>query len=685
MADAGQPSPEEQLFARLKLQRVVFGAFAIVLVCLFAVGLSAYRRMQLERKTAIDEKDIEAAAALAAENDRRGTEREKQAALGRLGEARKALGLSKCRLAMHEIRDGNPARAEALLAEARELGPPRWWPLVAHFARSQAVRFEVGDTATAPVIAGAVSGDSRSVAIVREVAAGLQVEIYGALDGRQIAAYPPQTPGPGPGARLLMNADGSAWYLALAGRAYFGTAGTVAVVPSGPIAGWDPQAPIDVAGDSELGVVYEAHGERGLVRRTRHQQGWSTEVVALDPAPATLKAVCLTGSGVAIATDAGIFAVDQQGRTAALHEFASAPTAVALRSGPGFTYALVLNDRECELIALGVASCRHTMPDEPFAELRFLSDDTPAWVSVAGRVVTMDFDDTREWTLGGRGLSFLERHPGGLVFANRRGEFSVRTQPEFAHTGVPLHLAPPGVDAHAEAHGFLLKSDQAGFIAVQSTGVHALPHARLVALTPKGPAWFDEQLLLPGGIPSREEGTLLAAFSDGSVLLSGPQKLKHVSPTGVNEILLPEQRVPDVVTAAGAPVAALRVSDTVYVWTTQGSPEPVASRMEGAPDLMALDAAGETIAIAYSASVVVRELRTGVEHMVPAAQPPRRIALLFGGSVLATIEGGQLVLYEVDGGRELMRAGEDVTDIESSSDSSLNVVAAGRLCGLSFG
>jgi hypothetical protein len=684
---SAEPSPEEQLFARLKLQRVVFGAFAIVLVCLFAVGLSAYRKMQSDRDAAIDAKHVETMAAAAAQEDRDKTERDLQAEKGRLGEARRELALSKCRLAVHEIRTGNPARAEALLAKARELGPPAWWPLVAHFSREQAVRFEGSDSSASPVIAGDASADMRFVAIAREVVAGVQVEIYGARDGRLVAAYPPQTPGPNPGARLLLNADGTAWYLALAGRAYYGTGGVVSVVPSGPIAGWDPQAPLDVAADPGLSIVYEAHGERGLVRRSRIEQGWTTEIVALDPAPRVVNAVCVTGAGAVIATDTGILAVDPQGRTRALHEFATVPGAVALKAGPGVTYAAVLNDRDCELLALGdslLATSRHTMPDEPFAELRFLCDDTPVWLGVAGRAVTMDFQTTQEWSLGGR-LSFIERHVSGLVFANRRGEFSVRTQAEFAFTGVPQHLLAPGVEADAQAHGFLLKGEQTAFIAVQRAGVSMLPQAKRVVLTPKGPAWFEEFLMLPGGVASREAGSLLAGFADGSVLLfHGQQKLKHVSATGVNEILLPEQRVPDVVTAAAAPVAALRVSDTVYVWTTHGALEPVASRMQVAPDLTALDAAGKTVAIAYGATIVVRDLRANVERTVAAAQPPRRIALLFGGSVLATIESGQLVLYEVDGGRELMRAGDGVADLDASSDSALNVVAAGRLCELSF-
>ena len=76
------PSPEVQLIARMRLQRVVFGAFAIVLVCLFALGLSAYRRMQGEKKDAQNQAVNSDAMAKAAEKSSDRIEREPAAPTG---------------------------------------------------------------------------------------------------------------------------------------------------------------------------------------------------------------------------------------------------------------------------------------------------------------------------------------------------------------------------------------------------------------------------------------------------------------------------------------------------------------------------------------------------------------------------------------------------------------------------
>src|SRR5690606_28206375 len=170
-----------QLLHRMKLQRVVFGAFALVLVCLFALGLSAYRRMQAETRDAhqAEQNAEQMAKQLRARVD--ALERELQATGARLDEAEFARALLNCRLAMHEIRDGNTARARTLLDEAKALGAPAWWPLVAQLTQDTAVRFEGGELTDKPIIAGAVSGDLAVIAVARQVTGGVVVETWGAL------------------------------------------------------------------------------------------------------------------------------------------------------------------------------------------------------------------------------------------------------------------------------------------------------------------------------------------------------------------------------------------------------------------------------------------------------------------------------------------------------------------------
>jgi hypothetical protein len=689
-----QPTPEQQLFARMKLQRVVFGAFAIVLVSLFALGLSAYRRMQSERDAAIQAQLEATRDADDARTEREERERELQAVSRELVEVRRLLALAKCRIAMHEIRGGNPGRAITLLNEARDLGPPPWLPLVEHLSRERTVHFISGE-ALAPVIAGAVSVDRTAVAVARNTSAGVIVEVNGAIDGKLRSAYPPIEVGGATGltGRLALSSEGRAWYLSLAGRAYYGLANVVTAIPGVPVPGWEPAPSSGIAANDDLSLVYEAYGRGGLVAHRRDEIGyWTSEVITLDLQSSAVEAVCLAGDKPVVATGTGIFLVGAGGRTGSLYALDAAADRYALHYGAGVVFAALLKGRVLEVVTikpgeeLHVTSVLLEMPDEPAQDLRFLADDSAVWIGRSGRMVSVDFAGTRDWTLGGYTLSFVERHPYGLVFANLKGELSLRTQPEFVTTGLPLHLVPPGFGAEPKAHGFILSAPGSERFVLQGGRVRGLLRPQSVELAPQGPAWVDGDLVLPDGTISAEPGWLRGAFADGSVLMVSAPKLKLVSAQGVDEFLLAGDRALDAVAvAAEARVAALRVGDTVYIADMESDPQAVAGRRDVAPDLIALDAGARRLAIAYGPMVVIRDLRGKVELTVRTAASPRQIALLFGGSVLVTIEAGELVFYEAEGGRELLRAGADVTDFEASGDDSLNLVVAGRMQELRLG
>lgn len=672
-----------QLLARTRLQRVVFGAFALVLVCLFALGLSAYRRMQADTRDArqAEQNAEQMARQLRARLDQ--LERELQVTAERLDDAELARALLNCRLAMHEIRDGNTARARVLLDEARALGAPAWWPLVAQLTRDSAVRFEGSEQADRPIIAGAVSGDLSVVAVVRRVTDGLVVESWGALDGKLkwASGVLESSDGMVEPARLLLNGDGSAWFLTLPGVVFDGANGAVKRLALSLTDFPDPHQSFGLAADRDLAVVYEARGIHGLVRYSFDPQGGRRREV-LPSGQSDVRAVCLAGDQPVYATPQGVYLADEQ-----LHALEREPDRIALHYGAGAVYAAILNGRALSLLALrlgqsaATVSSVHEMPDELAEDLRFLADDTPVWVGRSGRMVTMNFGNRREWTLGGYTLSFIERHPRGLVFANRKGELSVRAQEEQVLGGVPIRMVPPQFAPEAQSHGFTLQAPKLERFVLQQGRVRALGSVLDVTLAPQGPAYLDGGLILPGGLRSNEEGALVGAFADGRVLLfAHRQKLKLVGAGSLAEFLLPGERAPDALAvAARAGVAAIRVRDTVYVADMAGDPVPVASRLEVAPDLLALDAGGTSLAIAYAALVVVHNLRGGPEHTVRTSIAPRKLALLFGGSVLVTLETAELVFYEVATGRELARAGAGVTDLAASGDASLNLVAGGWL------
>ena len=665
---------------------MVFGAFAIVLVCLFALGLSAYRKMQ--RETAHANADAQEAQLLA--NQARAQadmlERRLQDTREEVSDAERRLALAYCRLAMHEIRDGNTARARTLLEEAIQLGAPPWAPLIERLTGDSTVRFATDDVEGA-IIAGAISADQSVVAVARETPRGLVIEVYGAADGKLRTSYPPVAPGQTrpPACRLLLSQDGSAWYLPLPGGVYYGTGGLL--TQPARLDAAETENCLSATANADLSVVLEARGAGGLVRRIRGPGGvWQSERIQIDLEDQRVDAVCLAGDKPVIATPSGIYNVGSDGRTGVLQMFDTQPERVALHYSAGAVIAAMLAGKVLDLAAIKlgsephIATGRHEVPDESPEDLRFLRDGTPVWVGRSGRVITMNFSRKREWTLGGYTLGFVERHPQGLVFGNRKGELSIRVQDEFRTIGSPVALVPPQFVAEPQAHGFILEGPGASRFALQAGRVQVLGDVTDVALAPQGAAFSSDALTLPGGLVVREEGVLLGAFADGSVLLFSQQKLKHVTVRGVSEFLLPGERVPDkTVLSAKASVAALRVGDNIYVGDMLSDLVQVASRVDVAPDLLALDATGLHLAVAYGPTIVVGGLHDARTLTIRSSAPPKKIALLFAGTVLVTLEGGELVFYEVDGGRELLRAGGSVSDVAASGDASLNLVSDSML------
>lgn len=127
--------PEVRLAARLRLQRLVFGAFAAVLIVLGALGLAAYRRMQGEVNTAL--RQFDATRADLADEHRIAEQLRRESAAQReeLEALSRAMGLQTTRLAAQAARQRDHARGRALLQDAQRHGAPAWWPLAAALCR----------------------------------------------------------------------------------------------------------------------------------------------------------------------------------------------------------------------------------------------------------------------------------------------------------------------------------------------------------------------------------------------------------------------------------------------------------------------------------------------------------------------------------------------------------------------
>ena len=657
--------------ARMKLQRVVFGAFALVLVSLFALGLSAYRHMQRERASAQAGQAEALASAAAARSDLTAADRELQQTRDGLSTTRRELAASHCRMAMVEAAEGNTAHARALLAEARRLGPPSWWPLVAHATNDSAPRFSGSEGA---ILAGALSADGRVLGVLRAASEGLELELHATADGRLLRTESMKGFAPD-SARLLLSGDGSQWFAQTPEHVVFGRETGVQIVGASP-------GQIGVIADGDFSAIYEAAGARGLLRRN-----FATGVegtVALGLPEANVMAVSVHSGRVSFATDAGLYTLEAEGRAGLAATWSGTPQRVALYAAPGATFAALLSGRELELVSVGAGgppvSVRYEVPDDD-GDVAFTQDGTALWLGRAGRAVLADFAASHEWSLGGQNLVFVGRHARGLVFANRRGEISLRIVDGAANSGRALAPVAPSFVASVRAHGFVLTAPDGALFVVHNGRAQALEPAGLVALAPPGAVVSGERLRLIDGSRSTEEGVLLGALFDGSaVLYSAPRKLKRVSASGVTERLLPNDRAPDAfVVAADAGIAAFRAGNTVYVTDFVNDAVALTSPFEVAPDLLALEAGGTRLAVAYGPNVVVHNLVDDSLRTLRTAAAPTEIALLFGGSVLVTLESGALVYTEVETGRELLRSAGDWVGMQAASAIVLRLAGPARL------
>lgn len=684
-----EPTPEVQLLARMKLQRVVFGALAIVLVSLFALGLSAYRQMQGEKSQAEGDAQVARDITARAVNERAEVEKRLARKSEELKQARRALALEKARLAIHEVRDGHPGRARDLIAEARRLDPPAWLPLVTRLAEDAPARFSGSEYPGRAILCGALSGDGTTLAVTRLLPdSELLIEFYNLTTGRLIESRGVAGKAEDTGARchLLLSHDAQRYFLRLPGRVYAGGRNGAAhdTVPPGDVE-VGPAISIDAAPD--LDTIYECDGRGILVRR--RMPGGHYAPQPFETGIEDIRAVA-AAAGRLVFESGGVIYLAEDGREPVeLYRFDFMPERVALHYGAGPVFAAGVSGETIDLasIEIGgeVTTARHLATGEHVEDLRFLGDDSLLWVGRSGRVMVAEFGNRRARILGDTVPTFVERHPQGLVFGNRKGELNIRANEDSPLTGRSVRVVPPGWRGEPQAHGFIVTGPRGEQFVKQRGRWQAVPAGGRIALTPRGPSWSGEDLRLPDGTHVENEGVLIGGFADGGVLLfAGGGKLRYERHGEVAETLLRNELAPDTVSvAAQARVVALRMRDSIYVTDFADEPRLVANSIQVSPDLIALDATGGHLAVAYGPTVSVRG-PDGHERFVRTSAPPREIALLFGGSVLVTVERGALVFYEVRLGRELARAGRNVTGVKASGVGALNLVADGRLRTVDF-
>jgi hypothetical protein len=385
-----QSTAEDRLMARVFLQRVVFGACALVMVLLFSLGLAAYRQQQQARQAAEDGAATDRQVAADRADFARRLELELADARAERDAAavdsRRALALAYARLAAADLQLGNTESARALVARAATLDGPAWLGLLTYRLEADAGaapgRTLAGEPAK-PHGAGLIMRDNGAYTVLageewhgptealRVVPAGDGVAI--AYEGVILTPWAERLPVE-PGDRLAAGFhDGSLLVLRGGGRAeWISRTGTRALeLP-------EPADPVPVAVASRaLAVLLRT--EDGVIHATPRgaRMLGPTEVAALS-ADGT-RAVLVEGQ------EARVFSVQQPDDAANL-DLSDAPRAAALLYGG----TLLVYATEAALAFIEVATGRVLWRVEPGARALAAAADTRLHIVTAAEVRVLE-------------------------------------------------------------------------------------------------------------------------------------------------------------------------------------------------------------------------------------------------------------------------------------------------------
>lgn len=687
---------EAHLLARLKLQRVIFGACALVLVTLSALGMSAYRNMQRDVKSARDDALVADGAQQAEAARSSELKQVIETTRSEVQRQRRALALEKCRLAAQDSAQGHESRARTLFQEAQALGPPPWAPLLQRELRPDPARFAGSSSADAAVACGALSGDRNRLGVVR-IALGRvsTLEVYDVREGKLLFSV--QLPDASDSGDLHLDARGERFVVRHGGRLLGGSVDgkASAVAAAGPDT-VDPQSWTHLSVRDNLAELASARpGEVSI-----HSPGGARPVSRPLPTDSgELKALqLLARQGVAVVAGRDVLAHLGTGWEP-LYRFrlSDPPIAAALFDAGTALFVAAITGRDVELVSIPLDAT-----DEPFlrfhqlspvnwSRMAFMADGTLLCLGAQGAAALIGPDGLSEWSLGGDAVSFGALGPDGLVFGNDRGELSMRLLVRERQLGYSLLCVPPEFAARAAPGGFVLTS-RGGTSRVWGQGQWHTA-GKLTRVVPAGAGYAGsdgEQLILPWGAQSTvaRDGVMLGAWASGKLLLyKAPNELVFLAKDSRHtQFSAPTTQPEEVAFAANAPAAALRYHDGLYLIDESGNPDAraITAREGLTPDRIALSADGLVLALTLGQLVTVVSVHGSAEHTLRTGVPPQAVALLFGGTVLATIERLELVFYEVATGRVLTRKAANAEEMCAGGDATLHLVEGGKLRVLRF-
>ncbi|MCF6228488.1 MAG: hypothetical protein L3J82_07515 [Planctomycetes bacterium] len=673
-----EPNPSklnQMLLAKLRLQRYVFAAFALVLFLIGSVGLSAWKAMS---------KDRDRAQILAFDNKSKAdseatTARRIKSALvksqSESSELKHKYAEALLLLATTDLDEGRIASAREKYQQAMASSPPLWAPIIAARIPKKTLAFDSGQT-----IAAALDYRSKFLLAACNVKGNLLLRLFDANSGKLMDEH--MLPGEsidcevfwwrGSDEGLLRVGDQARAFsihkskLILLDQQIVWPKGKGVSLGGKAIAVHDlDQLTVLRRGSNNIQtVVHELRGANGLIIAATELADGS--VVYLDQTGVKR----LNGDRVD-----RLYTPQIQALEGRLHQSGNV-LYLGLRNNEVLNHVTLALD-----VSMPVEVVSRKLSSGADSLLRFMRDGTLLLAARGGMALLADPEGIDSLTLGEKQVEIAIKHPHGIIFGAAQTGLSLRPQSN-SNLGSQLAALPNNVHILASPYGFLCTSKSGNrFVFRGRSGFESAGSASLVILTSRAIVSAEgSKITLPGGILVRNAGQLLGVYRTGELLLWNEGLKMRLSDGSQVNVETNLTHAPTMF-AGSENIVAMHLKGRMVISRFNKSTESIDLPDGFEPSLLAVSEDGF---VAHSGRTAL-VWSGGNLTSVPTEFVPKQSALLFSNQVLAISDGQKLVLVQVSSGRKLWSIKGKLDSLAATSRNSLLIASDGQLREFSFG